>query len=176
MKHLVAALCILPSFGWAEDFISPLIGSFEAGVLCAPDATSEREAPDTLAGTTHVIDEAPPFVSHGRIVPAVIGVGFGVKSGTKDMFGLDGVTIAITHPPMGPEGITSQSFVSSIGVPSDPGISFYQFDYDYELVLGDWTIEARIGDAVFYSTSFTVVSPDLIPELAEVCGYVDLLG
>lgn len=163
-------------WGQAGDFVSPLIGSFEAGVLCAQDSGVVREAPDTVSGTTHVVEEAPPFVSNGRVVPAVIGIGFGVKSGLAADFPLEGVTMTVTHPPFAGSGATQQSFETLIRTEDDPGITFYQFDYGYELALGEWTMMARAGGVTLYEATFTVVPPSALPELAGVCGYLDLIG
>lgn len=158
------------------EFVSDRIGLFEAGVICAPETVETREAPDTVSGTTNVITELPPFVSRGRVVPAVIGIGFGARSGMASVLGQDGVVMEVTHPPFAGSGATQQSFVTSIGSQTDPSITFYQFDYPYELALGDWTMTARLGDEVLYQTTFTVVPPQLLPELAGACGYLDLLS
>lgn len=171
---LALALACGPAL--AEDTLAPEIAFFDAGILCAPNAIGEREAPDTVAGTTHVVEDAPPFVSDGRIVPAVIGVGFGVRAAVAGDGGLNGVTISFTHPAMPGSGATNQSFESYVGPASDPGLAFYQFDYDYELVTGDWTMEASYDGYTLFRTTFTVVPPGALPELADACGYVDLLG
>ena len=162
----------------ADDFKSPLLGFYEAGVLCAQDPSTVREAPDTVAGTTHVIEDAPPFVSNGRVVPAVIGIGFGVRAGLFGDIGQDGIVMRVTHPAMtgGGQGATEQSFITNIGSEFSPGITFYQFDYGYELALGDWTMTATSGGVTLYETTFTVVPPSALPELAGVCGYLDLLS
>jgi len=159
-----------------DDFVSPLIGFFEAGVLCAQESGEVRAAPDTLAGTTHVVEDMPPFVSTGRIVPAVLGIGFGVRSGLVADFVQEDVLMTVTHPPLDGSGTTEQSFYTIIGSQYDPGVTFYQFDYGYELALGDWTMSARHNGVTLYETTFTVVSPNALPELAGVCGYLDLLS
>lgn len=166
------------AFVWAQeaDFVSPLVGSFEGGVLCAQETGVTREAPDTVAGTTHVIDEAPPYVSTGRVVPAVLGIAFGVKAGIAGDLGFEGVVMTVTHPPFAGSGATEQSFTTYIGPETDPGITFYQFDYGYELALGDWTMSAQLNGMTLYETTFTVVPPAALPELASVCGYLDLLS
>lgn len=160
----------------SQETVSPLVEFYDAGVLCAQDTSVTREAPDTVAGTTHVIEDAPPFVSNGRVVPAVLGIGFGVRAGLADDLMLDGVTMTVTHPPFAGSGATQQSFQTLVRPASDPGITFYQFDHAYELALGDWTMTAKSGDIVLYETTFTVVPPAILPELAGACGYLDLLS
>lgn len=163
---------------WAaqDDFFSPLIDYFEAGVLCAQETTETRDAPNTVAGTTHVIDEAPPFVSTGRVVPAVLGIGFGVRAGLVSDNTLDGVLMHVTHPPFANGGATEQSFTTTLGPADAPSVTFYQFDYGYELALGDWTMKASSGGVTLYEVTFTVVPPAALPEFAGACGYLDLLS
>lgn len=162
--------------GQEDDFVSPMLAFYEAGVLCAQEGGTVRDAPGTVAGTTHVVEDAPPFVSEGRFVPAVIGIGFGVRAGLAGPFSQDGVVMSVTHPPFAGSGATEQSFVTNIGAQDSPGITFYQFDYGYELALGDWTMSASYGGVTFYETTFTVVPPQALPQLAGVCGYLDLLS
>ncbi|MCF2871841.1 DUF3859 domain-containing protein [Octadecabacter sp. G9-8] len=163
---------------WAQsdDFVSPLIGFYEAGVICAPDAVTTRAAPDTVAGTTNVVEDAPPFVSKARLVPAVLGIGFGVRAGMDAPVGQNGVTMTVTHPALTGNGATQQSFVTAVGGKTTPGITFYQFDHGYELALGDWTMTASLGGVTLYETTFTVVPPQALPQLAGACGYLDLLS
>ncbi|PVA06382.1 DUF3859 domain-containing protein [Thalassorhabdomicrobium marinisediminis] len=183
MRLLLTTVCALTLGGGAAvsqdaTSTSPRLGFFKAGVLCAQDSLETRAAPDTVAGTTHVIDEAPPFVSPGPRVPAVIGIGFGVRAGLKGDFGQDGVTMTVTHPPFtgAGKGATRQSFVTSLSTSHSPSITFYQFDYPYELALGEWTMTAEAAGEILYQVSFTVVPPAALPELANACGYQDPLS
>lgn len=179
MKHVLFALCTLPATALAQapqpDTISPLLASVEAGVICAPDSMETREAPGTLAGTTHVIAEEPPFVAQTRRVPAVLGIGFGIKSVTADINGLDGVLMTVTHPPMGDSGTTVQTFLTTVRG-TDPSLTFYQFDFDYELLPGIWQLEASFGGEILSRTTFEVLPPEQVPELAEICNYTDLFS
>lgn len=187
LRFALIAFCLaglvpasLPLWAQADprlpEIISDQLGHFEAGILCAPPTTGVQEAPDTVAGTTHIVDEAPEFVSHGRAVPAVIGVGFGAVAGFKQGIGIDGVQMRVTHPPFADSGATEQSFETWVGPAADPGVTFYQFDYTYELAVGDWVLEARLGDEVLYRLNFTVVPPEMLPDLAGICGYEHLIG
>ena len=181
MKHiaLIAALS-LPAVAAAQtgpqpDTISPVMHSVDAGVICAPTPTGEMDAPGTVAGTTHLIGEEPPFVSAARRVPAVLGIGFGIKSQSVDTNGISDVVMMITHPPMGDAGAQSQTFTSSISG-LDPSLTFYQFDFEYELLPGIWQIQASKDGKVLYRTTFEVLPPELVPELASVCGFEELLS
>lgn len=159
----------------AQDKTSGAIASIETGVICPPESTGTRPAPDTVAGITNVVAEEPPFVSTVNKVPAVMGIGFGAKAMSESTFGIDNVTMTITHPPMGPQKTTQQSFLTSISG-TDTSITFYQFDFDYELLPGTWTMTATDGEQVLYSTSFEVVLPQQVPELAAICNFSELLS
>lgn len=179
MKHVIFAICCLPLSALAQapqpDFIAGTMASVEAGVICAPETTGVLDAPDTVAGTTHIIAEEPPFVALTRRVPAVLGIGFGIKSRTVDFDGLEGVTMTVTHPPMGSGGATQQSFPTTIRG-TDPSLTFYQFDFNYELLPGIWQMTAEHGGEVLFRTTFEVLPPDQVPELAEICGFEELLS
>ena len=176
---LIAAL-FLPALVWAQAAlepgkVSPDIASFEAGVICPPESVGTNPAPGTLAGETHIIDVDPPFVSTTRRVPAVMGIGFGVKALAADQAGLDDVIMVVTHPPMGDGQVQTQSYVTRISGAS-PSLTFYQFDFAYELVTGVWQMAAMKDGKVLYRTSFEIVPPRMMPELASVCGFESLLS
>ncbi|MFZ3583225.1 DUF3859 domain-containing protein [Loktanella sp. DJP18] len=177
MRLTLSFFCLLATAVHAApaDMTGPQIGSLETGVICPPPTVGETAAPDTVAGVTHLVAEDPPFVSMSRRVPAVIGIGFGAKSTTADLMGLSEVTMTVTHPPMGKDRITQQSFLTRIDGIS-PSLTFYQFDYAYELVQGRWQMEAVKDGEVLYRASFDVVAPKDAPALAQVCGFEELLS
>lgn len=176
--RLTLLLCILPFAAFAQavpDKTSPLIASVQSGVVCPPPTVGSSPAPDTVAGTTHLIDDEPPFVSLSNRVPAVLGIGFGTKALSEVAMGIDSVIMTVTHPPMGESGAVRQSFETRISG-LDPSLTFYQFDYDYELVKGTWQMEASKNGTVLYRSTFEIVAPELVPELAAVCGFEELLS
>lgn len=171
---------MIPMIGWAQtgpqpDMVSSKIALHEAGIICAPPTTGLSDAPETVAGTTHLIDIEPAFVSTKRRVPAVIGIGFGIKAQAASPLGLPDITMSISHPEMGKQRVELQAFGSSISG-TEKSLTFYQFDFDYELVTGFWQMEASQGDEILYRTTFEVLSPDQVPELAQICGFENLLS
>lgn len=174
--HLILLLSAIPVMALAQsDKVTDRITSLEAGVVCPPESVGSAPAPNTVAGETHIIEVEPPFVSTSRRVPAVLGIGFGVKAQTAVERGLDDVTMVVTHPPMGDDAIAVQSFGTRIsGV--DPSLTFYQFDFSYELLPGTWQMAAMHEGEVLYNVAFEVLPPSEVPELAAVCGYLDLLS
>ena len=177
MRSLFLFLISVPYFAMAQakDKVSPDILSLESGVICAPPTEGEAAAPNTIAGTTHLISDVPPFVSTINRVPAVLGIGFGVKSVSVAPEGITGIDMVITHPPMGTSRVTEQSYATSIRGDSQ-SITFYQFDYDYELLPGDWTMEAHHKGKILFTTSFLVLPPSKLPDLASICGFEELLS
>ena len=177
MRLTLFLLCLMaaPAVAAPADVTGPLIGSLESGIICPPPSVGESLAPGTVAGVTHLVEENPPFVSMSDRVPAVIGIGFGAKSMTADLFGLPDVTMTVTHPPMGKDRVTQQSFQTRIDGTA-PSLTFYQFDYPYELVRGRWTMEAQRDGELLYRVAFDVVDPKDAPELARVCGFEELLS
>lgn len=149
--------------------------SIEAGVICPPESVGYREAPGTITGRAHIIEEMPEFVSLTQMVPAVIGVGFGVRLQAVPELGTETVVVTITHPPMGKDGVRQQSFTSAVSG-LGPTIAFFQFDHAYEMVLGRWSFEARRDDQLVYRAFFDVVPPQSVPQLADICNYRDLLS
>jgi len=179
MKWCTFFFAVFPVVALAQstgpEKVSALLASHEAGIICAPPTVGTAPAPDTVAGTTHLIDSEPTFVSTNRRVPAVVGIGFGIKALALDINGIPGVTMTITHPPMGKAKATAQTFHTVISGQS-PSLTFYQFDFDYELVEGTWQLEATQGGTVLYRTTFDVLPPEEVPELARICGFEEILS
>ena len=178
MKPLVLsclAITLVATSALAENVQSSQIAFLEAGILCGPETIGTTPAPGTIEGATHIIENEPDFVSTVQVVPAVLGLGFGVKSQSVMPDGIDSVEIIVTHPEMGETAVAMQSFSTRISG-ADPSLTFYQFDHIYELVHGTWQFVARSGETQLYSVSFEVVDPRLVPELASLCVYMDLLS
>lgn len=176
--RLALLLCLITAPALAESVkraTSPAIARLETGVICPPPAVGVSEAPDTVAGTTHLIDEDPPFISNGHQVPAVMGIGFGAKAMAQASLGIDNITMTVTHPPMGADGVTEQRFLTRISG-LDTSLTFYQFDHSYEVLVGTWTMTASKDGELLYQTSFEVVPPQKLPELAAACGFENLLS
>lgn len=167
--------CLIPFGVFADGVTSGSIASVETGLICPPTDMATSPAPDTLAGTTHVITEDPAFAARTRIVPAILGIGFGVKSQAVDVNGLAPVLMVIEHPPMGPTQATEQSFFTTING-TRPSLTFYQFDHTYELVTGTWRMTALFEGEVLFTTQFEVVHPRKLPELASLCSRQNLLS
>ena len=174
-RFLLFCITSTACFGQDADYTHSMIRNLDVGIICAQDPVGANPAPDTLTGSTHVIAGEPDFITDIRTVPAVLGIGFGVKSSVTDPAGLSDVVMRVSHPPMGAEGRTRQSFQTSISG-EGTSLTFYQFDHEFELVTGTWQMTAMHGETVLYEVSFEVVPPKFLPELAGLCRYGDLLS
>ena len=76
---------------------------------------------------------------------------------------------------MGAQGATEQTFGTTISG-LDQSLTFYQFDVDYELLVGPWVMEAHYNGETLYRVAFDVVPPAAAPELTRVCGFEELLS
>jgi len=178
MRLTLFLFALMPAAAMAApqpDKVSPDVAIFETGVVCDPPNVSAEIAPDTVAGQTFTFEGDVAFVSTGNRVPAVLGLGMGTKTQMVDPAGLSDVTLSVTHPPMGPNGVTRQSYRAGING-TNVSQRLYTFDEDYELLPGIWQMQAEKDGRIIYRTTFEVVAPQLMPELAGVCGFENLLS
>lgn len=170
----VSFACLAHAQSIADDFVGTEISSFAAGLTCTPVIVGENPAPDTISGVTNQIESFHGFTNVSRRVPAMLGVSFGVQAQTK-LQDIPFVTMVITHPPMGDEGVEVESWQTSLSM-LGPRVALFSLEHDYELVTGTWSFEARDGETVLYRAVFEVVPPQDVPELATLCGFEDLLS
>lgn len=168
---LLLCLALLPAPLRAEmaaDVVSPDLSLMEAGMTCRPQVTGTVTAPGTMKGSIAVVRDPMAFVATGRQVPAVLGLGFGVRARLADPGQRREVTIVVTHPPMAPGGVTRESWTATLtGLTSL--LNSYRFETEAELVPGDWTISAEAGGKVLFRVPYTVLPADRLPGLAQVC-------
>jgi hypothetical protein len=139
----------------------------EQGLFCAVEPGELRAAPDTESGFINVPDRDLHMVAGGDLVPGQLGMGFGV-SFTLDAPAPRLLTYVTEHPPMGADGWVRQSWTGLV----QPGwieTVFYQFDHDYEVLIGDWVLSAFDGETLVYSARFKVTDPALVPRLSGLC-------
>jgi hypothetical protein len=142
----------------AADEIGSAVARWQAGVVCASSFGQGRNAADNLS-----------FIAQTQVVPAVLGMGFGVKAQAAQPGGISGVTITVIHPPFASGGPNAQTFPSTM---SGEGLSafYYRFEEQQEVVPGRWTIRATAGEVLLYSIDFDVVVPGPRDGLVAACG------
>lgn len=143
------------------------IAVLEIGLFCDSGRSTRQDAPETTLGWIENIEGEVIFANHGNIVPAQLGINFGVKARAK-VNPISDVRLKTTHPEFSVDGSTVGEWVGEI-VESELTYKGFGFDYPYEMVLGDWTLEAYSNGALLYSITFTVVAPETVPWLAQMC-------
>ena len=141
------------------------VARLEVGVFCALQAMDQRPAPGTLTGWIHVPDSVIDFHWPDRqVVPAQIGLAFGIKSRMAPGLFLDGEMRVYR-----PGSSTPETWDSSFTDLSDQ-FAFFRFDREDELIPGPWRFEAWAGDELLYTVPFEVVPAEALPEIAQACG------
>jgi Domain of unknown function (DUF3859) len=162
-------MCVLPLLASASGAAlaeGPLKVT-EVGIFCPYERNGSVVAPDTVMGTVDLIDDQPVDV-HSTRVPAYLTLAFGARYRLVDGQPDQPATIVITHPPMGPDGITRQSWDMTLRA-GDDGLSTYRFDRPDELVLGEWTLQVQVEGRSLMSQSFSVVPPAQAPTAIDMC-------
>lgn len=170
MRPALALAMTLAAPLWAEPAppqAAPEVASLTAGIFCALQAMNQRPAPGTLSGWIHVPEGEIAFHwPETRVVPAQIGLAFGVKSRMQPGIFLDGQMRVFR-----PGSATPETWDSSF---SDLGeqFGFFRFDREDELLPGIWRFEAWAGDDRLYAVEFEVVPAAALPEIAQACGAI----
>jgi hypothetical protein len=168
----LAVAMAMPHAAHAQDlpnpFKSDLIDSLVHGVYCAEGPIELQDAPDTAAGVVNIVPGLPEMRAVTTLVPAQIGIGFGLVVEAREGLFLDPAIVTITHPPYPDTGIEVERWITSIDG-EGAGLIGFSFEIESELVLGRWTIEAEHQGELVLRIDFEVVPPALVPDLAQGC-------
>lgn len=156
MRLIPFLLLILPTMALAAAQ-SPGTARFEHGFFCALEPIAVEEANDTVSGTVTIVADEPIFLAPGPQVPAQLGIGFGVIVQPLPQYA-GPVTISVQHPPMGPNGVTRQSWQAEL-FSDDTTYLGFTFEDRYEVVRGEWTLSAQSNGRPIYSVRFQVTDP-----------------
>ena len=151
-----------------NPYSSDLIESLVHGVYCAEAPIDLEEAPDTAAGVVNIVPGLPEMRRITTLVPAQIGIGFGVLVQAREGLVLDPLVVTITHPPYPDSGVEAERWVTGVG-DEGSGLVGFSFELESELVTGPWTFEAEHEGEIVFRVSFEVVPPALLPDLAQGC-------
>jgi len=165
--------CALPVAAAAQDlpnpFLSDAVETLIHGVYCAEAPVSLETAPDTAAGVVNIVPNLPEMRAVTTLVPAQIGVGFGVLVTAPEGGAIDPARITITHPPYPDSGIEVERWQTAIPE-GEPGLIGFSFEVESELVTGPWVMLAEDeSGAMLFRVAFEVVPPALLPDLAQGC-------
>lgn len=171
MRRLALALLLILAAPLRAGPVMPEasahVASQSFGVFCALQAMDQRPAPGTLSGWIHVPDGEIDFHWPDRqVVPAQIGLAFGVKSRLAPGLFLSG-EMRVFRP-----GATAPETWDSSFTDRGDQFGFFRFDREDELIPGIWRFEAWSGDQQLYSVEFEVVPAAALPEIAQACGAI----
>ncbi|MGZ9812113.1 DUF3859 domain-containing protein [Pseudoroseicyclus sp. H15] len=141
----------------AEDYVSDSISGWHAGVICSSTFPSGR------------VRSSLPFVAETQIVPATLGIGFGVEA-QSGIGAIGNVTVIVTHPAFdGSAGSQQQRFNMSI---SGDALSafYYRLEEQSEVQTGTWRIEAQANGQTLYGIDFDLIAPTPGDGLLRACG------
>ena len=164
--NFIIALQLLWAGAVAANPQSPGAVSFEFGYFCAMETVDTQVADDTISGVVNLVDGLPNFIRQTTIIPAKIGVGFGVQVEVAPNYAGQ-ATVVTVHPPMGERNVTRESWQTHLDA-GDPSYNGFTFEYDYELALGPWSLSATRDGRLIYKVDFLVVDPSNLPPIA--CG------
>lgn len=151
----------------APPVTDPSVAALKVGVFCALQEMNQRPAPGTLSGWIHVPEGEIDFHwPDARVVPAQIGLAFGVKSRMAA-----GVFASGEMRVYRPGRTTPETWDSSFTDLSDQ-FGFFRFDREDELIPGTWRFEAWTGETQLYAVEFEVVPPATLPQIAQACGAI----
>lgn len=152
-----------------NPLVSDRIARLTHGVYCAEAPVDLEVAPDTAAGVVNIVPDLPEIRAVTTLVPARIGIGFGVLVEPQPGLTLDPVEITITHPPYPDSGIEVERWRTRLDGGS-PGLVGFSFEVESELVTGPWRVLAVHEGETLFDVRFEVVPATFLPDLAQGCG------
>lgn len=162
------AIATCSTLSEAGSFVSDPAILVDYGLFCPFDARGRSPAPETQLGEILLIDQDRKVDVTTTIIPAVLGLSFGVRLRLRPGAYYDEARIIVTHPPMGSGGLTQQIWPTA---PTDAAstLDIFRFDFHHELLPGTWTLGLRVDDQVILQQEFEVVPPEQAPNLVEFC-------
>ncbi|GEM_PF-5602474 len=161
---------IAPVF-YENDYIA----SLDYGLICTLKRSGGTKDANTATGSTHIITGTPSFAARTTIIPAQIGLSFGVRVRAVGPGKLRNVVMSLRHPATGAGSrkTTFESWPATITTNNPPTTSSFTFEAPHELALGRWIFEARKDDQVLYHVEFNVVAPARAQRLVRLCAVSD---
>ncbi len=147
-----------------RDYLSKI----RFGLVCPGPPGEKVPAPGTALGYVEQRAASQKVEFTTLVIPMKPGVAFGVGSTVAGLQNLDEAQIIIRHPAYKGTDITEESWISEFTVNSN-NLNFFVFEHDFEMVLGEWSIEASYEGELLYSVTFQVVDPALFPGPSKLC-------
>jgi hypothetical protein len=161
----------LASVAWCEPappVAASAVDDLQVGVFCALQSMAQQPAPGTLSGWIHVPDGEIDFHwPDRRVVPAALGLAFGVKTRLVPGQNVPEGEMRVFRPESAVPEYWGTSFTDI-----DDQVSFFRFDDETELIPGIWRFEGWDGQRQLFSVEFEVVPAAALPEIVDACGAV----
>ncbi|WP_425101693.1 DUF3859 domain-containing protein [Tropicibacter sp. S64] len=161
MIRLATALLLLASPAAAIELV-------DFGVICDIEIGEPRAAPLTESGVINSIDQTRTFDVYTSGVPAHLGLSFGVRVLLPEGETSTGTRMTVTHGPMGPRGVTTESWSAPL-VPGMANLNLFTFEKDYEMVQGTWTFTVIDDRGKHLEQSFEVLPAGSVPQVQKAC-------
>ncbi|MBY5973980.1 DUF3859 domain-containing protein [Ferrimonas balearica] len=149
------------------DMIAPPLEMDEAGIYCPADHVSKEPAPNTESGYILLTEGNPELALTSRVVPAYIGISFGIRIRLAPGTEPGPYLFTVRHPPIGPRQVTVESWDPALS--ANWGVRSFNFEFDREMVPGTWTFEVSRGDETLLRQSFEVVPAMQAPAAIDIC-------
>jgi hypothetical protein len=154
----------------APDFFydDALVSKIDFGLVCPSGSSQKLPAPDTHLGFITQRDKTQRIEHTTQIVPLSKGIGFGVDVQLPKGVDLREVEVFVFHPNYPGTNVSQERWVSDFSANAS-NLNFFLFEFPFEMVAGDWAMQAIHDGEVLYSVNFKVVSPSHIPNLSSYC-------
>ena len=149
-------------------FDERVLSGIDYGLVCPSGTAKKLPAPDTHLGFITQRDQSQRIEHRTQIVPLSKGIGFGVDARLPDGVELRDVEISVFHPPYRGTNVTEEQWRSDI-LPRTSNLNFFLFEFPFEMVAGDWALQASHDGNLLYAVNFKVVPPSRIPNLSSYC-------
>ncbi|MFZ1470420.1 MAG: hypothetical protein WAT09_15810 [Paracoccaceae bacterium] len=135
------------------------------GIYCRPVIDGTTAAPGTPLGYVNNFSGAPTYRYRQQEVPALLGISFGL-SVVSDI-SIANVRVETLRP-----GATAPDVWFTDLEAGSAHARGFSFDFEDELQMGLWKMEAWDGDTRLYSIEFDVVAPSALPEIGPDCNFL----
>lgn len=156
LTALFACVWINPAIAQPQaEHDAKRIAELHFGIFCKIDETlSSSSAKNTIKGTVENYDSSLPLVEETQTIPAVDRLYFGVLEREKTENGT--IVITVTHPPLGADGTTVESWKSTMS-PNELTMHAYYLGLSDGNPVGRWTITGEKGGTKLFYVEFDVV-------------------
>lgn len=171
LMRLFSVLALLPLSAHAQSgpsYFDPSQVNITYGVFCAVQTEGTKDAPGTEAGAISLYTDVPDFEWATSVVPAMLGITFGVKVEILNGSDMDNILMSVTHPPFAGSGRVEDAYFTDFEIVNE-NINAFSFDEPYEMQPGDWVFVATQEGKQIYRMEFKVVDPSVIPTIAGAC-------